>query len=125
MSLYSYTKAFSSFIHASPGIVQERVRFIHPQEIYFRDFDSSFLADGVHLTTEATNRLASFIFNLLSARRKFKMPTITNDDFLTHLVKYGVIDTGKEVDTSSDTIEDGDTPMTAPIDEAILLAESK
>ena len=47
MSLY--TKAFSSFIHASPGIVQEQVRYIHPQEIYFRDFDSSCLADGVHL----------------------------------------------------------------------------
>ena len=119
------TKAFSTFIHASPGIVQERVRYIHPQEIYFRDFDSSFLADGLHLTTEATNRLASFIFNLLSSRKKFKMPTITNDDFLTHLVKYGVIDAGDDDIASSDPIDDGDTPMTAPIDDAILLAEAK
>ena len=53
------------------------------------------------------------------------MPTITNDDFLTHLVKYGVIEAGKGDDTSSDTIDDDDTPMTAPIDDAILLAEAK
>ena len=45
---------------------------------------------------------------------------IANDDFITHLSKYGVI-TGTNDD---DQDEDLDSHMDAPIDNAIMLAES-
>lgn len=115
-----YTKAFSTFIHASPGIIQGRVKFVYQQEIFFNDFNSTFLVDGVHINAEATTRLATFICNLLTAKKASKIPTITNDDFITHLSKYGVI-TGTNDD---DQDEDLDSHMDAPIDNAIMLAES-
>ena len=117
-----YTKAFSTFIHASPGIIQGRVKFVYQQEVFFNDFNNTFLVDGVHLNAEATTRLATFICNLLTVKKTGKIPTITNDDFITHLVKYGVIASTNEVDQDLD--EDLDASMGAPIDNAIKLAES-
>ena len=38
-----------------------------------------------------TTRLATFICNLLTAKKANKIPTFTNDDFITHVAKYGVI----------------------------------
>lgn len=49
INMMLYTKAFSQFLHASPGIVQDRVIFIHPHEIYLNDFNSTSLSDRVHL----------------------------------------------------------------------------
>ena len=117
-----YTKAFSTFIHASPGIIQGRVKFVYQQEVFFNDFNNTFLVVGVHLNAEATTRLATFICNLLTVKKTGKIPTITNDDFITHLVKYGVIASTNEVDQDLD--EDLDASMGAPIDNAIKLAES-
>jgi hypothetical protein len=72
------------------------------------------------IVAEATTRLATFICNLLTAKKASKIHTITNDDFITHLAKYGVI-TG-----TNDDDQDGDldSHMDAPIDNAIMLAES-
>ena len=116
-----YTKAYSNFIHASPGTIKGRVKFVYQQIIFFNDFKSSFLVNGVYINAEATTRLATFIFNLLTAKKACKIPTITNDDFITHKAKYGVISGSNDVDQD----EDLDFPIDAPIDNAIMLAESK
>ena len=78
-------------------------------------------SSGVYINAEATTRLATFIVNLLIAKKACKIPTITNDDFITHKAKYGVISGSNDVDQD----EDLDFPIDAPIDNAIMLAESK
>ena len=91
IDLILYTKAFSAFLHASPGIVQDRVQLIHPHEIFNASFTAESLCDGVHLNQEAATTLANFIFNLMSSKRRSRNATLTNDDFYTYLVKYKVI----------------------------------
>ena len=91
IDLILYTKAFSAFLHASPGIVQDRVQLIHPHEIFNTSFTADSLCDGVHLTQEATTTLANFIFNLMSSKRRTRNAILTNDDFYTYLAKYKVI----------------------------------
>ena len=112
-----YTKAFSQFLHASPGIVQERVFFIHPHEIYLNDFKS--LCDGVHLNEEATDILANFTIKLLNNKRRFRTPVITNEDFFSYLAGFEVINS--EMDTSN-KLEDDDQDMTGAIDQCIVLS---
>jgi len=109
-----YTKAFSKFMHASPGIVQDRVCFIHPNEIYLNDFNPTSLSDGVHLSTEATNTLASFTVNLLGSKRRFRSPVITNDDFFSYLAGHEVI--------KGNVVENDDDAMDGAIDACIELS---
>ena len=101
-------------MHASPGIVQDRVCFIHPNEIYLNDFNPTSLSDGVHLSTEATNTLASFTVNLLGSKRRFRSPVITNDDFFSYLAGHEVI--------KGNVVENDDDAMDGAIDACIELS---
>ena len=117
MDLTLYTKAFTAFLHASPGIVQDRVQLIHPHEIFNKSFTAESLCDGVHLTQEASTMLANFVFNLMSSKRRVKTAILTNDDFYTYLGKYkvikgpvynvddGEIDNDDELDAHMDSVE--------------------
>ena len=116
-----YTKAFSAFLHSSPGIIQDKVQFIHPHEIFKSGFTPDALCDGVHLHPEATKLLAQFIFSLLSSKRRFRPANLTNDDFYSYLEKYKVI---KSSATSNDLQGASDTEMVAPIDVAIKLSNN-
>ena len=81
IDLILYTKAFSAFLHASPGIVQDRVQLIHPHEIFNSNFDAGSLCDGVHLHPEPLTILANFVLNLMNTKRRPRQATLTNDDF--------------------------------------------
>ena len=87
IDLILYTKAFSAFLHASPGIVQDQVQLIHPHEIFNATFTAESLCDGVHLQPEATSILGNFVFGLLSSKRRPRIANITNDDFYSYLAK--------------------------------------
>jgi hypothetical protein len=120
INMMLYTKAFSQFLHASPGIVQDRVIFIHPHEIYLNDFNSTSLCDGVHLNGEATDTLANFTIKLLNNKRRFRTPVITNEDFFSYLAGREVINS--EMDTSNKLDDDDDQDMTGAIDQCIELS---
>ena len=62
VNMINYT-AFSTFMERSPGIVQDRILFIHYQAIFGNDFTSKILTDGVHLNNEVNLMFANFILS--------------------------------------------------------------
>lgn len=57
---------------------------------------------------------------IITSKKKGKIPTITNDDFITHLGKYGVISGTNDCEQDEELA----SQMDAPIDNTIKLAES-
>lgn len=123
VDLILYTKAFSAFLHASPGIVQDKVQLIHPHEI-FNTFTAESLCDGVHLQPEATSILGNFVFGLLSSKRRPRIANLTNDDFYSYLAKYKVIKTQDNCEVDRDDVEDIDADMTGAVDDIINLVQN-
>ena len=124
IDLILYTKAFSAFLHASPGIVQDQVQLIHPHEIFNSTFTAESLCDGVHLQPEATSILGNFVFGLLSSKRRPRIANITNDDFYSYLAKYKVIKAPAHSEAIGDNAEDTDAEMTGAVDDIINLVQN-
>ena len=90
LDMMAYTKIFSNYIQASHGIVQERVAFVHHQEMFRGNFLASFLTDGVHLNDAANIIMADFMLSLLESKRKYKPLNLSNLLFRDFLVEQGM-----------------------------------
>ena len=90
LDMVAYTKTFSNYIQASPGVVQNRVFLVHFQEMFKGNFPASYLTDGVHLNSAANTILAEFLLSLLDSRRNSTPPKLTNLLFSDYLVEQGI-----------------------------------
>ena len=90
LDMVAYTKTFSNYIQASPGVVQNRVYFVHFQEVFKGNFPTSYLTDGVHLNSVANTILAEFLLSLLDSRRNSTPLKRTNLLFSDFLVEQGI-----------------------------------
>ena len=93
LDMVAYTKTFSNYIQASPGVVQNRVFLVHFQEMFKGNFPASYLTDGVHLNSVANTILAEFLLSLLDSRRNSTPPKLTNMLFSDYLVEQGITST--------------------------------
>ena len=90
LDMVAYTSTFTSYIQASPGVVQNRVHFVTYQEIFKGKFPASYLTDGVHLNDAANTNLAEFLLSLLDSRRISAPAKLTNLLFSDFLVEQGI-----------------------------------
>ncbi len=90
LDMVAYTRAFTSYIQASPGVVQNRVYLVTYQEIFKGKFLASYLTDGVHLNGAANSILAEFLLSLLDSRRISAPVKLTNLLFSDYLVEQGI-----------------------------------
>lgn len=117
INIADYTTAFASFIERSPGVVQERISFVHYQEIFGNTFDSRMLSDGVHLNQSACNTFAKFILDRVDEEPVVTIPELLDSDFSDYLRLNKVIDVKLQ---GSDGVDDDDVDMN--IDTAIKLS---
>ena len=114
INIADYTTAFASFIERSPGVVQERISFVHYQEIFGNTFDSRMLSDGVHLNQSACNTFSKFILDRVDEEPVVTIPELLDSDFSDYLRLNKVIDVKLQ---GSDGVDDDDVDMN--IDTAI------
>lgn len=93
VNIINYTTAFSTFMERSPGIVQDRISFIHYQAIFGNDFTSKMLTDGVHLNNEANLMFANFILDQVDVDPIVTIPELIDSEFSDFLKVNKVIDT--------------------------------
>ena len=92
VNMINYTTAFLTFMERSPGIVQDRISFIHYQAIFGKNFTSKMLTDGVHLNNEANLRFANFILDQVDDPI-VTIPELIDSEFSDFLKSNKVIDT--------------------------------
>lgn len=125
IDMMTYTTVFSSFIERSPGIVQERISYIHYQDIFGNSFNNKMLTDGVHMTDAANNTIAEFIIAKIDEEPLFTAPLLIDTDFSDYLRSNKVIDDfkgfvqQKDPDGGAHSLDDDDDMN---IDTAIHLA---
>ena len=70
VNMTDYTLALSKFIARSPGLSHDCVHFLEYLAIFGDNFTNNHLVDGVHLNDGADEKLAKFIFSLLTKLNK-------------------------------------------------------
>ena len=68
--MIDYTLALSKFIARSPGLSHDCVHYLEYLAIFGDNFIDNHLVDGVHLNDGAKEKLAKFIFSLLTKLNK-------------------------------------------------------
>ena len=119
VNMINYTSAFATFMERSPGIVQDRISFVHYQAIFGNSFTSKMLTDGVHLNDEANMMIANFILDQVDDEPTVLLPELIDSEFSDFLKSNKVIDNNLGFDVPKDDDVDEDEHMN--IDTAIYL----